>query len=246
MVLRVGWLPPEPEDLLERAQRAAARADVAVVCVGLDADWETEGRDRVDMRLPGRQDELVARVAAANPRTVVVLNTGSPVEMDWLSQVSAALQLWYPGQECGNALTDLLFGEAEPSGRLPSSFPRRASDAPSAPDYPGTEGKVHYREGVFVGYRGYREQGVEPLFPFGHGLSYTRFEYGPLRLERNSVAPGEPLALSLEIHNVGDRPGVETVQLYLHDVEASLPRPEQELRTFAKVALRPGERRRGG
>lgn len=241
--LRVGWLPPDAEDLLERAERAAAGADVAVVCVGLDADWETEGRDRLDMRLPGRQDELVARVAAANPRTVVVLNTGSPVEMDWLPEVSAALQLWYPGQECGNALADLLFGDAEPGGRLPSSFPRRASDAPSAPHYPGAEGKVHYREGVFVGYRGYRENGVEPLFPFGHGLSYTRFEYGPLRLERNRIAPGETLQLGLEIRNTGDRPGVETVQLYLHDVEASLPRPDQELRAFTKVALRAGERR---
>lgn len=241
--LRVGWLPPEPENLLERAERAAAQADVAVVCVGLDADWETEGRDRVDMRLPGRQDELVTRVAAANPRTLVVVNTGSPVEMDWLPRAAAVLQLWYPGQECGNALADLLFGDAEPAGRLPTSFPRRAADAPSAADYPGEEGKVHYREGVFVGYRGYQARGVEPLFPFGHGLSYTRFEYGPLRLERARIAPGETLEIGLRLRNVGERPGVETVQLYLHDVEASLPRPDQELRAFAKVALQVGESR---
>ena len=241
--LRAGWLAPQPGDLLARAEQAAAHAEVALVFVGLDADWETEGRDRVDMRLPGRQDELVERVAAVNPRTVVVVNAGSPVEMDWLPRVAAVVQLWYPGQECGNALADVLFGEVDAAGRLPTSFPRRASDAPSAGDYPGREGRVHYREGIFVGYRGYEASGVEPLFPFGHGLSYTRFEYEDLRLSASRIGPGEALELQLRVANVGKRRGIETVQLYLHDLEASLPRPDQELRGFAKLELEPGESR---
>jgi beta-glucosidase len=239
--LRAACLVPLPEDALERAARAAARADAAVVVVGLHADWETEGRDRESLALPGAQAELVRRVAAANPRTVVVLNCGAPVEADWIDAVPAALVLFYPGQECGNALADVLFGDVNPSGRLPQTWPRRLADTAAHAHYPGAEGRVVYGEGLFVGYRYYDAKRVEPLFPFGHGLSYTRFTYTDLRLARSRVAPGERVEVELDVTNTGDRAGQEVVQLYVHDVASRLARPEQELRAFAKLALEPGE-----
>jgi beta-glucosidase len=239
--LRAGCLLPAPPDALERAVACAAGADAAIVVVGLNREWETEGSDRLDMELPGRQAELVRRVAAANPNTVVVLNAGSPLAMDWIDDVAAALQLWYPGQECGNALADVLFGEVSPSGRLPTTFPKRAEDAPSHPWYPGADGRVEYGEGVFVGYRHYDAKGVEPRFPFGHGLSYTRFDYGSLSLSADEIGPGDDLEVAVEITNTGDRAGREVVQLYVSDLEASVPRPEQELAAFEVVALEPGK-----
>jgi len=241
--LRCGALLPEPDDLLERAVSAAAAADAAVVVVGLNADWETEGRDRESLALPGRQVELVRRVAAANPRTIVVVNAGAPVELPFLDQVPATLQLWYPGQEGGHALADVLFGDADPGGRLPTSWPVRVEDVPSHPHYPGADGRVGYGEGVFMGYRGYDATGTEPHVPFGHGLSYARFEWGALRVARAEVGPGEPVGAELELRNVSDRPGREVVQLYLTDPEASLPRPVRELVSFAKVELQPRESR---
>ncbi len=175
MGFRAGLLPPVPADALEQAQAAAAAADAAVVVVGLDGDWETEGRDRPDLSLPGRQAELVERVARANPRTVVVLNVGSPVETPWLARTGALLVAWYPGQEFGHALADLLFGAARPTGRLPSPWPARLSEAPAMGDragYPGVDGVVHYREGAAFGQRGYEEGGVAPRFKRGSGLGY--------------------------------------------------------------------------
>jgi beta-glucosidase len=241
--LRVGCLPPVPEDALERAVARAASCDAAVVIVGLNADWETEGRDRLDMELPGRQAELVERVAAANPRTVVVVNAGAPVRMDWIDRVPAALQLWYPGQECGNALADLLFGDVNPSGKLPQTFPKRLEDTPAYRYYPGANGKVVYGEGVFVGYRHYDARAIEPRFPFGHGLSYTLFEYADLRVSPLETGPGDPIEVAVDVTNAGARAGQEIVQLYVRDVEASVPRPDRELRGFAKLELQPGERR---
>lgn len=241
--VKAGCLRPEPADLLERAVETATAADAAVVVVGLDREWETEGRDRDDMDLPGRQAELVERVAAANPNTVVVLNAGSALRMPWLPAVRAVLQLWYPGQECGNALADVLFGDAEPGGRLPCTFPRRVEDSPSQPWYPGSEGVAEYGEGVFVGYRHYDTKGVEPLFPFGHGLSYAEFSYGDLVVSDAELGAGETLEVRIDVTNRGERAGSQVVQLYVHDVEARLPRPEQELKAFAKLSLEPGETR---
>jgi beta-glucosidase len=239
--IRVGALLPVPDDLIDRAAAAAAEADAAVVVVGLDDKWEGEGGDRLDMELPGRQRELVERMAAANRSTVVVVNAGSPVAMDWLDRVPAVLEVWYPGQELGNALADVLFGEVNPSGKLPTTFPKRLEDNPAYLNYPGENGEVLYGEGIFVGYRYYDRKRIEPRFAFGHGLSYTRFHYGELRLDRDRMAMDDELVVSVEVTNSGERAGSEVVQLYLSDLECSLARPGQELKAFEKIALEPGE-----
>ncbi len=239
--VRLGHLPPVAPDAIARAASLASRSDVALVFVGLNGDWETEGRDRLDMDLVGQQAELVERVAAANPRTVIVLQTGSPVTMPWLDKVSAVLEAWFPGQECGNAIADVLFGAVNPAGRLPVTFPVRVEDNPSYTSYPGENGRVRYGEGVFVGYRYYEKKAVAPLFSFGFGLSYTDFTYGKLRLSAQSVSPDDKLSVSIDITNSGRREGQEVVQLYLHDAKASVMRPLKELKAFSKVMLRPGE-----
>lgn len=243
--LRIGCLRRLPEDALAQALRAAADADAAVVVVGLDADWETEGRDRPSMALPGEQAELVRRVAVANPRTAVILNAGSPVDCaPFLDTVPAALVCWYPGQELGNALAELLFGDVCPSGRLPQTWPVRIEDTPAFLHYPGERGHVAYGEGVFVGYRSFDARRIEPRFPFGHGLSYTSFAYGALAPARERIRSGEDLPVALDVTNTGERAGQEVVQLYVSDLEASVARPPAELAAFAKVALEPGETRR--
>lgn len=240
--LRVGFAPPEPSDALARAVAAAHGADAAVVVVGLDEDWESEGRDRDSFALPGRQDELVAAVAAANPRTIVVVNAGSPVAMPWAEDAAALLQLWYPGQEGGRALADVLFGDADPGGRLPLTIPLRMEDTPAFLSCPGEGLTLRYDEGVFAGYRWYDARGVEPRFPFGHGLSYARFAYGALRLVREEVAAGEEVAAEIEVTNTGPRAGVEVVQLYLEPPPGPWRRPPRALAGFAKLRLAPGER----
>jgi beta-glucosidase len=243
--VRFGASRPTGDAEIAEAAKAAADADVALVFVGRNGEWDTEGLDLPDIRLPGRQDELVARVAAANPRTVVVLQTGGPVEMPWLDQVAAVVQAWYPGQECGNAIADVLFGAAAPGGRLPQTFPRRMSDNPTATDdpvtYPGRDGEVEYREGVLVGYRHYDAAGIAPLFPFGHGLSYTRFAWGPPQLDAERLAPGAELTVSVDVTNTGTRRGTEVVQVYVGREADGAGRLEKELKAFAKVALDPGE-----
>ncbi|MCP4005310.1 MAG: beta-glucosidase [bacterium] len=241
--LRAGLLLPVPEDLMERAVAAADRADVAIVVVGLNPDWESEGRDRLDMELPGRQVELIERIAAANPRTIVVLNAGSPLRMEWLSKVPAVLQIWYPGQELGNALAEVLVGDRDAGGRLPLSLPKRLEDNPAFINYPGEKGQVFYGEGVFVGYRYYDTKDVEPLFPFGHGLSYGSFEYDRMSLSAREIGPGDGIEVRVDVRNTGSRVAQEVVQVYVSDPEASIARPEQELRAFEKLLLRAGESR---
>lgn len=241
---RFGCEPPVPHDLMERAVKAASDADVAVVFIGTFDEWETEGFDREDMELPGRQAELVERVAAACPRTVVVLNNGAPLAMKpWVDKVDAVVEAWFPGQECGNTVAAVLFGEMNPSGKLPVTLPVRLEDNPAFISYPGEFGKVHYSEGIFVGYRYYDMKLVEPLFPFGHGLSYTTFEYGNCRVNSAVLAEGQQLDVDIDVTNTGNRAGMETVQLYIRDVESTVLRPPQELKGFAKVCLEPGEKR---
>ena len=246
--LQVGCLHPVPEDAMEQAEALAGECDAAILVVGLNADWESEGHDRKHLGLPGRQVELIERVAAANPRTVVVLNTGAPIEMPWLDRVPATVQMWYAGQESGNALADLLFGDVNPSGRLPTTWPHRLEDTPAFVNYPGELGEVRYGEGVFIGYRHYDARRIEPLFPFGHGLSYTRFEYGAASVSVRE-GPGEEdggdveITAEVEVRNAGAAAGQEVVQLYVRDPDASVQRPERELAAFAKVALEPGEAR---
>ncbi len=239
--VRLGVLPPVPTDTIERAVKIAAASDVAIVCVGFGGDWQSEGFDRPDMGLPGQQHALVEQVAAANPRTIVVLNTGSPVTMPWLDRVAAVIQAWYPGQECGNAIADVLFGNVVPSGKLPLTYPVRLEDNPAYLNFPGENGKVHYGEGLFVGYRYYDKKRISPLFPFGFGLSYTTFSYNSLRLSAQEISPGDMLQVSVDVTNTGSRAGKEVIQVYVRDKHARLQRPDKELKAFAKVQLASGE-----
>lgn len=239
--LRLGCMPPMSPEPINDAAALAARSDVAIVFAGLTDEWESEGEDRPDMELRGDQVELIEKVAAANPNTIVVLNTGSPITMNWLDKVAALVQAWYPGQEAGNAIADVLFGDVNPSGKLPQTFPKRLQDNPAYINYPGENGKVHYGEGIFVGYRYYDKKDIEPLFPFGYGLSYTTFTYRNLILNAAEYALGDEIQISVDVENTGVRAGKEVVQLYVRDLESSLMRPEKELKAFAKVALEPGE-----
>ncbi len=208
-----------------------------MLVASLNSEWEAEGFDRVDMKLPGMQDELIKRVSKANKSTIVVVNVGSAVEMPWINKVPAVMQLWYNGQEQGNALADVLFGDVNPSGKLPTTFPVRLEDNPAYINYPGENGKVRYGEGIFVGYRYYDKKKLAPQFPFGHGLSYTDFDYSNLRLSAAQTTPEQGLDVSLEVTNTGKRTGKEIVQLYVRDIKCALARPEKELKAFAKIAL---------
>ncbi|PRY77724.1 beta-glucosidase [Yoonia maritima] len=238
---RAGVGRPLPDDAIALAANAAKEADTAIVFVGRSGEWDTEGSDLEHITLPGAQDELVAAVLAANPNAVIVLQTGGPVEMPWVDQAKAVLQAWYPGQETGNAITDVLFGDVEPGGRLPQTFPVRWQDNPTwsqDPEiYPGLDGKVRYEEGVFIGYRHYDKHGIAPLFPFGHGLGYTEFALSDCIVK----AVGGGAHVTVTLTNTGDRSGATVVQVYVGDKASSILRPVKELKTFAKVSLAPGE-----
>ena len=239
--VNLGHQPPQPKDLIAEAVKLAKNSDVVILVAGLNGEWESEGFDRVDMKLPGNQNELIERVAKANKNTIVVLNAGSAVEMPWIEKVPAVLQLWYDGQEQGNALADLLFGDENPCGKLPTTFPVRLEDNPAYINYPGENGKVHYGEGIFVGYRYYDKKKIDPLFPFGHGLSYTTFKYSNLRLSAQAITPAQTIKVRVDVTNTGKRIGKEIVQLYVRDVKSTFARPEKELKGFAKVELKPGQ-----
>ncbi len=231
---------------LKEATDAAAKADVAVVVVGRYNKNESEGFDVKTMDLPDGQDELIAAVEKANPRTIVVLNTGDPVTMTkWLDATPALLDMWYGGQEGGHTLAAILFGDANPSGKLPVSLPKKYEDSPAAKNYPGTDLHVSYAEGIYVGYRYYDTKNVEPQFPFGFGLSYTRFEYSDLKIGEVTVMNGnkrlECPMVWVNVRNTGSRAGAEVVELYVHDGHARIDRPAHELKGFERVELQPGE-----
>jgi beta-glucosidase len=234
---RIGAARPAAADPMERAVAAAADADVAIVVVGSNGQWETEGSDRKNLRLIGEQDELIRRVLAANPNTAVVINAGAPVETPWADDAAAVLMLWYPGEEGGPALADIVTGAAEPGGRLPITFPKRVEDGATEGWYPGSGGKVEYGEGVLVGYRHFDTNDVEPAFAFGHGLSYTTFDYG----QPTVAVEGHRATVTLSLTNTGTRRGSEVVQLYVGDVEASVVRPRKELKAFTKVEVDAGK-----
>ena len=239
--MRLGITPQlEDEVLLQEAARAAATADVAVVVVGSAEGTESEGYDRQTLLLPGRQDELIRRVAAANPNTVVVVNSGMPVLMPWADDVSAILQVWLPGQAFGEALADALLGVVEPGGRLPVSMPRTEADSPVLHADPEA-GELTYGEGLLVGYRGYDRKGSEPLFCFGHGLGYTDWSYESLLPADKSFAAGEDLPLVVTVRNSGGRAGREVVQLYLAGPDDEPSRPLRVLAAFASIGAGPGE-----
>jgi beta-glucosidase len=241
IVLSIGCAEPEVGDAMASAVAAAASADVAIVVVGTDESWESEGRDRKTVTLPGRQDELVQLVAAANRKTVVVVNSGCPMDLPWADKVAAVIYAWLPGQEFGHALADVLLGLREPGGRLPVTLARRAADFPAYDTTPGPNEELEYREGINLGYRGFDAAATEPRFAFGHGLGYTTFEYESLELGADGLADGEPLELRVKLRNTGPRSGKEVVQIYVADLESSVPRPPRELRGFAVVRLAPGE-----
>jgi beta-glucosidase len=239
--LQAGIGKPLGADDIATAVAAAQQADTAIIFAGRNGEWDMEGADLPNMKLTGLQDELIAKVAAANPKTIVVLQTGTPVEMPWINAVPAVLQSWYPGQEAGNAIADVLFGDAEPGGRLPQTFPVKWADNPSHSQdpeiYPGLNGKVRYEEGLFIGYHHYEKHGIAPLFPFGHGLSYTSFSWSNLRLE----VDGENVVVSLYVTNTGNRTGQEVVQIYVEDTAPILPRPRRQLKAFEKLTLTAGD-----
>ncbi|KAF2836567.1 glycoside hydrolase family 3 protein [Patellaria atrata CBS 101060] len=240
---RIGYEEEPLIDLLQEAVDVASAADVAILFVGLDAEWESEGYDRQTMDLPknGSQDRLVAAVMKANPRTIVVNQSGTPVNMPWVDQVPAILQAWYQGQEAGNALAEVLFGHQSPSGKLPTTFPKRLQDNPAYHNWPGENLKVVYGEGVYIGYRHYERAQVEPLFPFGHGLTYTTFSYGKPSIDNPVLSESGTIRVTVPITNTGDFPAHEIVQAYVKDIQSRIPRPEKELKGFAKVFLQPKE-----
>ena len=234
-----------PASLMKEAVNAAAHADVAVVVVGRYDKIEHEGADLSTMDLPAGQDELIQAVEQANPHTIVVLNTGNPATMTkWIDKTPALLEMWYGGQEAGTALASILFGETNPSGRLPVSLPKEFKDSPAAANYPGENLHVNYAEGIYVGYRYYDTKNVEPQFPFGFGLSYTKFEYSDLKVTPLMLAKGaghSGAVVSLTLRNIGSRAGAEVVQLYIHDGHSKIDRPGHELKGFKRVDLKPGE-----
>jgi beta-glucosidase len=238
--LMVGAEPPEQGDAMERAVAAAASADVAVVVVGTNADWEIEGEDRATLDLPGRQDELISRVAAASASTVVVINAGSPVAMPWLDEVDAVVQIWFPGEELGEAVADVLLGIAEPGGRLPMTMPRDLADTPAYRHHPGRDGKAVYAEGLLIGYRWYDAQAIEPLFAFGHGLGYATFELGGAAV-RGTIDDG--VTVAVRVANTSARTGSTVVQCYVEGADDGVDRPPRTLQAFAKVELAGGEAR---
>jgi beta-glucosidase len=237
----------DEETLRAEAVEAARGADVAVLFLGLPASFESEGFDRDHILLPASQTALLAAVASVNPNVVVVLSNGSTVQVsDWSHHAAAILEGWLLGQAGGGAVADLLFGRANPSGRLAETIPLRLQDNPSYLSFPGELGVVRYGEGVFVGYRGYDAREQEVSYPFGHGLSYTTFGYSDLDVSDLSVAVGddEGVRVSVTVTNTGPRAGKEVVQVYVSAPAAAVARPARELKAFAKVALAPGESRR--
>jgi beta-glucosidase len=232
-----------PEDMVSAETKAvAAQVDAVVIAVGFDQSIEGESADRMFVLPPG-QDELINQIAAINKKTIVVVTSGGGVDMTaWIDHVPALFEAWFPGQEGGTALAQLLFGEFSPSGKLPMTFDRRWEENPAHDTYYPKSGdkKVTYTEGVFVGYRGYDKSGVKPLFPFGYGLSYTTFAYKNLTVSPSTSA-GQPVELHFDVTNTGSRAGAEVAQVYVGDRHSSVPRPKKELKGFAKLKLGPGE-----
>ncbi|MGQ1948481.1 glycoside hydrolase family 3 C-terminal domain-containing protein [Geofilum sp. OHC36d9] len=234
-----------PDELMQEAVNIAREADYVLFFGGLNKskNQDAEGDDRKNMNLPYNQDALIAKLAAVNSNMVFINISGNAVSMPWINEVPAVVQGWYLGSETGHAMAAILVGDVNPSGKLPFSFPVKLSDnsAHSAGEYPGKNGVVKYNEGLFVGYRWLDKQKIKPLFSFGHGLSYTTFEYGKLTLNQKSMSKKGTITCAIRIKNTGSRAGSEVVQLYLTDKKSSLPRPVKELKGFRKVNLKPGE-----
>jgi beta-glucosidase len=241
VALRLGVTPSADEQtLMAEAVAAAEEADLAIVVVGSAENSESEGYDRDTLALPGRQDELVQRVAAASPRTVVVVNAGMPVLMPWASRVGAVIYAWLPGQAIGEGLADVLLGHTEPGGRLPVTLPAAEADCPVLHALP-CDGRLDYAEGLLIGYRGYDAAGITPMFPFGHGLGYTSWDYESAEGPAGALAPGTDAEVLVRVRNTGSRPGREVVQAYVTGAPGNGDRPVRVLGAFAGVTAAPGE-----
>ncbi|WP_409340354.1 beta-glucosidase [Paenibacillus sp. MBLB4367] len=227
--------------LAEEAKAVAKQAAAAVLFIGLPDRYESEGYDRTHLRIPHNQVSLIESVSEVQPNVIVVLSNGSPVEMPWLGKAKAVLEAYLGGQALGGAAADLLFGDANPSGKLAETFPISLKHNPSHPNFPGEGDRVEYKEGLLVGYRYYDTKDIEPLFPFGYGLSYTNFDYSDLTLSKKEMLDKETLSVSLKVTNTGDRAGQEIIQLYVRDTASTVIRPDKELKGFDKVLLQPGE-----
>ena len=240
--MRLGLVATVEQDLLGDAEKVAAACDAAVVVVGTNDDWETEGRDRDLFDLPGDQVEMIRRISAVNPRTIVVVNTGGPHGMGWLDAPAAVLSVGFAGQEMGDALVDVLTGLTDPGGRMPTTIPARYEHSPAYLNYPGENSVVRYGEGLYVGHRFFDARFIEPAVAFGHGLSYATFSWGsPRGPETVDPAAGGEVVVEVDITNTSDRDGVEVVQLYVEPPASVLHRPVRELKGFAKVAVPAGE-----
>ena len=227
--------------LLEEAVAVAKKVKAAVIFAGLPDSFESEGYDRTHMAMPECQNALIEAVAAAQPNTVVVLHNGSPIEMPWIDKVKGVLEAYLGGQAVGGAVIDILYGHVNPSGKLAETFPIKLEDNPSYLYYGGEKDRAEYREGVFVGYRYYDKKKMDVLFPFGHGLSYTTFEYSNIKADKSAMKDDETVTVSLDVTNTGKVKGKEVVQIYVEAPDSQVIRPVRELREFAKVELEPGE-----
>jgi beta-glucosidase len=205
-----------------------------ILVVGTNSDWETEGNDRADFNLPSNQNKLIEAILEANQNTTLIINTGSPVHMPWANKAKAIVQTWFAGQEFGNALVDILSGEVNPSGKLPTTFPAKIEDTPAYKIYPGNDLQMNYDEKLLVGHRWYEKQSIKPLFSFGHGLSYTNFQYQNLEV---TVNDGFSVSCKFEVQNVGDISGLEIVQCYVSFAEAQQDDPCKTLQGFAKEEI---------
>lgn len=228
-------------ELVSEAMNTAAKADVAVIFTGLPEEYDTEGYDRSHMRIPLDHIKLIENIAEVQPNIVVVLSNGSAVEMQWINAAKGILEVYLGGQGLGNAIADILFGDANPCGKLAETFPKRLSDNPSYLNFPGEGSRVEYREGIFVGYRYYDKKEIEPQFSFGHGLSYTRFEYTDISINSRKISDNETVEVSVKIKNIGNMAGKEIVQLYVKEIESKVIRPDKELKGFEKIYLKPDE-----
>lgn len=229
------------EEMIKEAVEAARNAEAAVIFAGLPDDFESEGYDRKHLRMPDCQNRLIEEVAAVQPNIIVVLHNGAPVEMPWIDKAKAVLEVYLGGQAVGGATINVLYGNANPSGRLPETFPLRLEDTPCYLYYGGENDESEYREGIFTGYRYYTSKNMDILFPFGHGLSYTEFVYSELKLDKKMIKESEQLKVSVKVTNVGKMAGKEVVQLYVSPERGKVIRPARELRAFDKIELVPGE-----
>ena len=235
----IGCQTPDKVNLFEEAINAANDADQVILIVGTNSDWETEGNDRSDFNLPMNQNHLIEEILKVNSNTIIVLNTGSPIRMPWADKASTILQTWFAGQEFGNALTDILTGVINPSGKLPTSFPKELEDTPAFEYYPGDDLQMNYDEKRLVGYKWYERKNIKPLFSFGHGLSYTQFKYSNLNVNVNA---DNKVICSFFIQNIGDVIGSETMQCYVSYIEEDLSEPLKTLPGFQKNELEAGQK----